>query len=91
VGVTRPRAIEVHIDELVLHGFDRADRHRIGDAVRIELTELLAAEKVTRPIDRSATIERLDGGSITPQGPGPRHLGEAIARSVSGGLSRWAG
>jgi hypothetical protein len=89
VGVTRPRAIEVHINELVLHGFDPADRHQIGEAVRVELGELLAASDVARSIGRGASIERLEGGSIT-QGPGARSLGQAIGRSVSESLSQWA-
>jgi hypothetical protein len=87
MGMTRPRAIEVHIDELVLHGFDPADRHRIGDAVQIELVRLLESRELARSISRGASIERLDGGAITAQGPGPGHLGQAIARGVSGGLS----
>ena len=88
--MTRPRAIEVHIDELVLHGFDAADRHSIGDAVQVELAELLGAMEVAGSMSRSTSIERLDGVSIVPLGPDARHLGQAIGRSVSEGLSRWA-
>jgi hypothetical protein len=85
--MTRPRAIEVHIDELVLHGFNPADRHRIGDAVQTELVRLLETKELARSIRRGASIERLDGGAITPHGLGPQSLGQAIAQGVSGGLS----
>jgi hypothetical protein len=91
MGVTRSRGIEVQIDELILHGFNAADRHRIGDAFRIELAKLLGTEQIARSIAQSASIERLDGGSITLQGPDARSLGQAIGRSVMGGLSQWAG
>jgi hypothetical protein len=85
--VTRPRAIEVHIDELILHGFNPADRHQIGDAVQTELVRLLETKELAQSIRRGASIERLDGGEITPHGPGPRSLGRAIAQGVFGGLS----
>lgn len=37
-----PSPVELHIEELVLHGFAPHDRHRIGDAVERELHRLLA-------------------------------------------------
>jgi hypothetical protein len=39
--VTRPD-VSVHIDELILRGVAPAERHRIGEAVRLELTRLIA-------------------------------------------------
>ena len=30
----KPQNVELHIEELVLHGFAPGDRHRIGEAVR---------------------------------------------------------
>jgi hypothetical protein len=38
----KPAAIELRIDELVLHGFAPHDRARIGRAVEVELARLLA-------------------------------------------------
>ena len=37
-----PHSIEMHIEELVLHGFEPGDRHAIGDAVERELARLLS-------------------------------------------------
>ena len=40
----RPGWIELHIEELVLHGFAPGDRHPIGDAVEHELIRLFAEQ-----------------------------------------------
>jgi hypothetical protein len=38
----KPRpSINLHIEELVLHGFAPGDRHRISEAVEQELTRLI--------------------------------------------------
>ena len=36
--------IELHIEELVLHGFEPGDRHRIGEAIERELARLFAEQ-----------------------------------------------
>ena len=43
-----PREIEVHIEELVLHGFAASERWKIGDALESELRGLLAAQGLPR-------------------------------------------
>ena len=43
-----PREIEVHIEELVLHGFAASARWQIGDALESELRGLLAAQGLPR-------------------------------------------
>ena len=48
--------IELHIEELVLHGFSPGDRYRIGEAVEQELTRLLA--------DRGVPQSLAEGGEI---------------------------
>ena len=57
-----PREIEVHIDELVLHGFAPGDRWQIGDALERELHGLLAEKGL--PQAWLSNPERLDAGSI---------------------------
>jgi hypothetical protein len=42
----KPREIDVHIEELILHGFEPANRWRIADALQQELRGLLAAKGV---------------------------------------------
>ena len=73
------RPIELHIDELVLHGFDPHQRHDVGDAVHAELARLLGEHGIE--ITRGAEIPHLDGGSFALR-PGARSAGEGIARKV---------
>jgi len=42
LAATSPREIEVHIEELVLHGFTRRDARRVTDTLAAELRRLLA-------------------------------------------------
>ena len=83
--------LELHIDELVLHGFDPRDRHAIGDAVQQELHRLVA-ERGIAPVDAPIEIPHLDAGTIdlgpTTRGQG---AGPSIARAVHTTLSSNAG
>jgi hypothetical protein len=84
--------IELHIEELVLHGFASGDHHRVAAAVRLELTRLLATQGATslaadpRAL-KGLNVERLNAGSIsiTP-GSRPQSTGRAIARAIYHGL-----
>ena len=58
----KPREIEIHIQELVLHGFVPGDRWRIGDALQQELRELLSAKGV--PSLWLSNPERIEGRTI---------------------------
>jgi hypothetical protein len=92
-----PRRIEVHIENLVLHGFDPRQRHAIADAVEAELARLLAAEPIgpaTEPPGSAA------GGdfSLEPGAPaGATGVGvaavvrRAIGPAISGAASSGAG
>ena len=79
--------IDLHIEELVLHGFSRADRYRIGRAVEHELGRLFTEQGMPPSLARSGEIASLDGGSFEAN-PGSRveTLGARVARSVYGGL-----
>jgi hypothetical protein len=46
--------IEFVVDEVVLHGIDPRDRHRVGDAIERELTARIARESVVDRITRDA-------------------------------------
>lgn len=78
-----PRQIEVHIEELVLHGFDPSMRRRIGDAVESELRGLLTERGLPAVWERSAETIEADGiDSVVLTKPGA--AGEQIARAVYG-------
>lgn len=57
-----PGEIEVHIEELVLHGFDPHARWTVADAVESELRGLLSARGV--PAAWQTSPEKLDAGAI---------------------------
>ena len=77
--------IRVTIDELILNGFNPADRHRIAAALEIELSQLLTAEGLPA---QGLETARLDGGQFRfPAAPKPETIGAAIARNVHGALN----
>jgi hypothetical protein len=80
----KPRAIEVYIEELILHGFDPSTRWNVRDAVENELRGLLAKQGI--PSTWHSSPERIEAGpmgatSLTK----PAAAGEQIARAVYGG------
>jgi hypothetical protein len=77
--------IELHIEELVLHGFSPTDRYRIGQAVEHELGRLFTEQGA--PLVRSGEIASLDGGSFEANpGSGAEVIGARVAQAVYGGL-----
>ncbi len=76
-----PREIEVHIEELILHGFAPRDRWQIGDALEHELRGLLAARGI--PPAWLSSPERIDAGSIRTMSLNkPAVAGAEIANAV---------
>ena len=58
-----PREIDVHIEELVLHGFEPANRWLIADALERELHELLTAKGL--PPQWLSSPERIEAAKIS--------------------------
>jgi len=84
--------LELHIDELVLHGFGAGDRSAIAQAVEQELARLLvtqfAVEGVPLSFAESAEHPRLDAGAFkVAQGANSEAIGSQIAQSVHQGLT----
>jgi hypothetical protein len=81
----RPRSIELHINELVLHGFAPADRRPIAESIEHELRTLLTNEDFANAT--SLTVERIAGGSFQLE-TNRRHesAGTNIAREIYKGL-----
>jgi hypothetical protein len=74
-----PRRIEVAIDELVLHGFDRSQRDGIAAAVRAELAAALEGWGLAAGI----SADRLEAGSFTlPAAAPPAAVGRGVARQI---------
>lgn len=88
-GVSGAGSVEVHIGELVLHGFAPGDRHRIGAAVEQELARLLAESSRPAAWARRRLSARVDGGSFRlASGAKPGAIGAQIAAAIHGGLVR---
>jgi hypothetical protein len=83
------RAITLHINELVLHGFPLQTRHAIGDATQSELTRLLSATGLPQFVKTQGRSDAIDGGSfkLTPASR-PAAVGSLIANAVYGGQRR---
>jgi hypothetical protein len=73
-----PREIEVHIDELVLHGFDPQSRWAIGDAVESELRELLTQQGLPKSWRENPTRLAPEPIRLTTPVETGKHLAAAI-------------
>ncbi|HEY9435178.1 MAG TPA: hypothetical protein VI260_27295 [Blastocatellia bacterium] len=83
----RPANVELHIEELVLHGFAPGDRYRIGEAVERELQRLFAEQGAPAPLAQSAERGYLDGGTFeSPRAASAETIGAGIAQNLYGGL-----
>ena len=80
-------AINLHIEELVLHGFAPGERHDIRAAVEQELTRLLTEQNISRPWQRSQEIERVNGGSFRAV-PEKHSVGNQIAGAIHQAISQ---
>ena len=79
--------IELHIEELVLHGFTPGDRYSIGAAVERELTRLFGEQGIPPSLMSGGEIARLNGGSFTvAHGSKAEVIGTQVAQSVYGGM-----
>jgi len=87
-GRPAPPSIELSIDELVLHGFEPAQRYAIGEALQHELTRLLIQQGRPSAISEAIEIEHLNAGSINVVRSDVKATGRAIARAVYGELDR---
>jgi hypothetical protein len=80
------RVVELHVEELVLHGFSSGDRDGITEALQVELQRLLAGQAprlsvVSRP--------RINGGTIRLRpGSGAVAIGRRLAGAIHGAIIR---
>ena len=79
-------SVRLHVERLVVHGLPSRDRLAIGDAVRGELTLLIAGGGLPGSFRRAGEVARLDAGTIRAgQGLRADALGVRVARAVLGG------
>jgi hypothetical protein len=81
--------VQLHIEELVLHGFDPRGRYSISDAVQQELTQLFTGQGVPAQLTELSPTERIDAGSFQVGAAARTHaVGAQIANAVYGGARR---
>lgn len=79
--------IELHIEELVLDGFNAADRYRIGDMIERELSRLLSESGVPPSLVANHNQAHIDAGALNVASVStPEHIGAQVAQAVYGGL-----
>lgn len=77
--------IELHIEELVLHGMGESDRYLIGEAFQQELTRLLTEKGLPRSLAQGGEIHRINAGAFEVQlGTKPEIIGVQIAHRIYG-------
>lgn len=80
--------IELHIEELILHGFGASNAHQIGAAVEREITRLLQVQGLPPALSGECSVERLNAGSFSAApGSGAAAVGTQIAQSVYTGFT----
>lgn len=81
--------IELHIEELVLHGFTPGDRQAIGHTFETELTRILLERGLPPLLAAGAELGTLTGGPFnTAPGDRPQAVGSRIAQSVYEGIGQ---
>lgn len=79
---TQP-SVDLHIEELVLHGFASDDQYAIGDAVERELTQLFAHRGVPGLLRSESATDEIRGASFNvAQNAKPPVIGRQIAQAV---------
>jgi len=77
--------VELHIEELVLHGFEHHQREDVAAAVEARLAELLAERGVPDALLEDADVDRIDAGTVDARrNSSPAAFGTALARTLDG-------
>ena len=83
------KRVIVHIDSLVLRGFNHEDRHAIAAGLQQELTQLFAEPQTAQSLMDRDNVSRLRVGSITiNQGSKPQQVGVEAARGIGRGMKK---
>ena len=78
--------IHLHIDELVLEGFEPSQRRQISDAVQQELARLLEAD-LSANSAMSLALARADAGEFVVADRNAIVVGHGVARAVGAMVS----
>ncbi len=85
----RPRLLEIHIEELVLGGFDGVHARELRPAVERELTRLFAENSIPSPFACDRATASIDGGTFNVSTDADAEaVGAQISEAVHRGASR---
>ena len=91
-GSVAPSSVRLHIEELILHGFDPRTRYAVGDAVQHELTRLLDERGLPSSIGKTDVAQQRGAETAVSfraaPDARPQSLGTEVARALYGGLRR---
>jgi hypothetical protein len=83
------KRVVVHIDRLVLNGFQRADRHAIAAGLQSELGRLLSEPGAAERLGGIGNVERVRAGNIqVAPSAKPESTGVSAARAITRGPLR---
>jgi len=83
------RSVELHIEELALHGFAPGDRYRVADALERELTRLFTEQGPPSAITHDREIEHFDAGTFaTERDADIRAVAAQLAKAIRRGLDK---
>jgi len=81
------KRIVLHIDNLVLHGFQHADRHSIADGLQQELARQFTDPQAAQQLARAGNVARLCIGSVSiGQNTKPQRIGMQVAQGIGRGV-----
>ncbi|HEV8515747.1 MAG TPA: hypothetical protein VGQ59_20835 [Cyclobacteriaceae bacterium] len=82
------RIVELHIEELILHGFPRNERYSIGEAIEADLTRLFTEQGIPQLFSAGGSIPTLNAGTINLNSrPRAVSIGNNIASAVYKGFT----
>jgi len=83
----RPVSVELHVEELVLHGFQPGDGLGIGDAVQQELSRMMTHQGLPWSSGQPVSIEYVDAGSfVVAHGQKAGSIGVQLAQNLHRGI-----
>jgi hypothetical protein len=87
-----PPSVELHIEQLVLHGFAPGDRRSIQEAVQIELERLFTERGLPPSLAQSGEHPRMDAGEFRLAAHSRAEtVGRQIARTLYEGFQPTTG
>ena len=79
--------INLHIDRLVLRGFNHEDRQGIAEGLQQELARMFADPQAAQQLTASGDMPRLRIGNISiGQNSKPQRVGSQVAQGIGKGM-----